>query len=72
MPVKLTAAQLRALELAVTANIDLHKQAKPARKRKPKIPYHSRCARCGEQFTTMAAEERHLIEHRHARFEILP
>lgn len=34
-------------------------------------PYQSRCCACGEQFTTRAAEGRHVAPG-HARFEVTP
>ena len=34
-------------------------------------PYHTRCRTCGEQFTTEASEERHMVAAHHARYELL-
>ena len=45
---------------------------RPTRPRKvARAPYHSRCIRCGVEFTTEAAEERHLIAEHHCRFELV-
>ena len=35
------------------------------------VPYHTRCTRCGAEFHTEAAEERHLIAEHHARYELV-
>lgn len=69
--VHLTAAQARALGLSAPEGRGVRRKAKPVRKRKPKRAYHTRCTTCGEEFRSAAAEERHLDEHRHARYELV-
>jgi len=38
-------------------------------RRVARAPYHSRCTACGDEFTTEAAEERHLAAGGHHRYE---
>ena len=72
MAVKLTKAQARALGVSADSEgTGPPISAPPARKRKPKEPYHTRCRTCGEEFRSLSAEERHLMEHRHARYDIV-
>lgn len=35
------------------------------------VKYHTRCTKCGEEFTTQAAEDRHVDEFKHARYQLL-
>jgi uncharacterized C2H2 Zn-finger protein len=50
----------------------------PAPKAKVKVrrtaagPYHTECARCGEEFHTQASETRHVVETHHARYRLVP
>jgi len=59
----LTVAQARALGLDVPAP-----RSRPTRRA---LPGHgrSRCFVCGEVFSTIAAEDRHVVETSHARYE---
>jgi hypothetical protein len=61
----MTAAQARKLGIDTPAA-----KAKTTRK-VAAGPYWSRCTRCGEEFTSYAAEDRHLIASHHCRFEVL-
>jgi hypothetical protein len=64
MTVHVTDAQARQLGVAAPA--------KPKRTRKAaRAPYHSRCTRCGAEFRTQAAEERHVHDTHHARYELV-
>jgi hypothetical protein len=64
MAVRLTPAQARAIGVDTAA-------PKRTTRRAAAGPYHTRCTRCGEEFTTEAAEERHLIAAHHARYELV-
>lgn len=39
--------------------------------RRKVIPYHTRCRKCREEFTTMAAESRHMKAEGHLTFELV-
>jgi len=87
MAVNLTAAQARRLGLVgrgpapaptpVLAHrpgdppVPPSKPARTTRRVARGAPYHTRCTRCGAEFHTEAAEERHLIEHHHARYQLV-
>jgi hypothetical protein len=49
--------------------LDAPKKKRTTRKAAPRDGAESRCATCGEVFTTNAAEERHTLAERHYRFE---
>lgn len=36
------------------------------------VKYHTRCIQCSEEFTVQAAEDRHVDETRHTRYELIP
>ena len=44
--------------------------ARPRVRREAKGAYHTRCVECDERFDTVAAEDRHLDETKHARYEL--
>jgi hypothetical protein len=67
MTVQMTAGQARALGIDVAA---------PGRKRTTRkevtgTPYRTACVLCGDTFTTIAAEDRHLKETRHPRYALI-
>jgi hypothetical protein len=64
MPVNVTPAQARAMGAAVPAGRKKDRST-------AKGPYLTICKTCGEQFTTMASEDRHLKETKHIRYEIV-
>ena len=64
MAAHLTEAEARALKLPVKAA-----RVRTTRKALTGQPYHSRCNSCGEEFRTIAAEDRHLRDASHARYE---
>lgn len=69
-PVRMTAAEYRALGPGEAETL------KPAKVRTTKrevkgAPYHTRCMTCLEEFTTMAAEDRHVDKHDHYRYELV-
>ena len=67
MIARMTAAQARA------AGIDLS-TARPAKVRTRRVAkghYHTRCHTCGDEFNTMAAEDRHLNDTGHRRYAIV-
>lgn len=63
-------AKLTEREAAALGLID-----KPARKRgirkEASGRYRTCCVTCGQQFTTIAAENRHLLESLHCRYEVV-
>jgi hypothetical protein len=63
---RLTAAEARALGLPAPGPAP-----RTTRKEVTGVPYHSRCCTCDEQFTTMAAETRHLDATDHYRYDVL-
>jgi len=65
MTARLTEAEARKLGLDVPK-----KKARTTRKTAAG-PYHTRCKKCGEEFTTQAAEDRHLKVTRHVRYELV-
>ena len=70
MGLRVTAAKLTPAE-ARRLGIDV--PAKPARTTRKTAagPYHTRCRECGAEFTSEAAEDRHIVEHHHARYELV-
>ena len=60
--VELTEAQAKKLGIEVP-------KTKKSRKGMGRDGARSRCVKCGEEFTSDAAETRHLIETMHARYE---
>jgi hypothetical protein len=64
MAVKLTPAQAAALGIDV-------KQAKRTTRKEASGPYMTQCRTCGEVFNTRAAEDRHVVETHHARYELI-
>jgi hypothetical protein len=65
MPAHLTPSEARAL------GIPAPRGRAPKDRSTAKGPYLTVCKSCGEQFTTMAAEDRHLHETHHIRYQIL-
>ena len=63
MPARLTPSQ--------AAKLGIDTKLKPRTTRKTASgPYHTRCVACGEEFHTMAAEDRH-VAGGHNRFELV-
>ena len=84
MSVKLTPAQARKLGIATGAGKGRRGGSQPPNEQSAERPapsrstrktakgrYHTRCKTCGEEFRTIAAEDRHLKEHHHARYELV-
>lgn len=65
MAAHLTAAQARKLGIDTTLG------AKRRVRRTAKGPYLTKCKACGEVFDSRAAEDRHLDETRHYRYELI-
>ncbi|MCD6056486.1 MAG: hypothetical protein K0Q89_16 [Thermomicrobiales bacterium] len=66
MSVHLTPDQARKLGIDVKAT----KRKKTTGRHAPAAECSdTRCCTCGEIFTTIAAEDRHVVETRHARYE---
>lgn len=66
MAARLTKAEAKKLGIVV------EQQARKRTTRKTaKAAYHTQCVTCGERFDSEAAEERHLVEHHHARYELV-
>jgi hypothetical protein len=65
MPIKLTPAQAKALGLETKTKI------RRTRKAVTGEPYHSRCVACGDEFRSIAAEDRHVDDTKHARYEVV-
>ena len=61
---RITAAQARAL------GIDAPKAKQRTTRKEATGPYRTRCTTCGEEFTSMAAEDRHVTDTLHARYAI--
>lgn len=66
MTARVSVAQARQLGL-----LDDTTTTKPAKTRRERWPYHTRCHRCGEEFTIEAAETRHNEATRHVRYELV-
>ena len=64
MPLKLTPQQAKALGIGP-------KKARTTRKAIKGEPYWSQCKTCAAEFTTVKAEDDHLAETSHPRYEIL-
>lgn len=64
MTVRLTAAQARALGVEAKGKVRRRTTVKGE-------PYHTICTTCRTEFHTQAAEDRHLVDTRHARFELV-
>jgi len=65
MTVNLTPAQAKAMGLDVPVKVSKrNRKAAPTRG-----TYHTRCKTCGEEFRTMASEDRHVHDTHHPRFE---
>ena len=62
---RMTVAQARAAGL-----LDPPKGKRTTRRQAARDGAVSRCATCGETFTTNAAEDRHTLTERHYRYEI--
>ena len=80
MPAHLTAAEARALGIdpkrgraiarqAINDVIDEARGKRTTRKTAPG-PYRTVCHDCGEVFTTRAAEDRHVTDAQHWRYEL--
>ena len=65
MPAHLSESEARAL------GISAPRGRAPKDRRTAKGPYLTVCKTCGEEFTTMASEDRHLKETKHIRYYIL-
>jgi len=65
---RLTAKEAKRLGLDLSSAGEIHHTKKD---RKPREPYHTRCVKCGEDFTTEAAEARHMNTTEHRRFELV-
>jgi len=63
MAARLSKAEAKALGLPVPAPTKTRREASG--------PYLTVCRTCGEEFTTMAAETRHLVDTHHARYEVI-
>ena len=61
--VSMTPAQLRKLGVEVPT--------KKSPRTKAKGPYHTVCTTCLLEFVTAAAEDRHLADTHHARYELV-
>lgn len=68
MAVELTAAQARKLGLDLTG---ARKAPVRTTRRVAKGAYHTVCHDCGEEFHTSAAEDRHLENTKHARYQLV-
>jgi hypothetical protein len=66
MPAHLTSAEARALGLPAPPGRGSTKDRRTAGG-----PYLTICKSCGDQFTSMAAEDRHLHETKHIRYDII-
>ena len=64
MTVRLTPAEARRL------GIDPTPTRTRTTRREAAGPYHTRCTTCGDEFTTIAAEDRHLTAGHH-RYELV-
>ena len=69
MTVHMTAAEFRALGRE-GQDVDVQ-PAKVRVRRTAKGPYHTVCRACSMEFNTKAAEDRHVVETRHARYEMV-
>lgn len=67
MPAHLTPAQARALGIDTPAT----RTRAPKDRRTADGPYLTECADCGERFITRAAEDRHVRDTRHARYQLV-
>lgn len=65
MTVRLTAAQARA------AGLDVKAKTRATRRTVKGQPYLTVCSTCGFESRTIAAEDRHLAETKHARFGLV-
>lgn len=66
MAVQLTAAQARA------AGIDVTTKTRTTTRRTVKgQPYLTVCSTCGFESRTQAAEDRHILDTRHCRYELV-
>lgn len=68
MVARLTPAEARKLGIQDSGIVSRKRTTRTVAKG---VPYHSRCTRCGDEFHSEAAEERHLRSHHHARYEIV-
>lgn len=68
MPAHLSAGQARALGLVQSPRNDAQRKTR----REASGPYLTRCVTCHQEFDTRAAEDRHVNQTRHARYEALP
>jgi hypothetical protein len=62
---RITAAQAKAL------GIDVPTKKKRTTRKTGVGPYHTRCRTCGEEFTTMASEDRHVHDFHHVRYDLV-
>ena len=65
MSARITEAQARAMGLEVPTKV------RTTRRVAKGGTYHTKCKTCGEEFNTIAAEDRHLHDTHHARYEIV-
>ena len=66
MAARLTPAEAKKLGLDVP-----QKKAKATRRTAKGAPYHTICKTCGLEFRTQAAEDRHVHDTHHARYELV-
>jgi len=64
---RLTPAEARALGIDVPAA-----KKKRTTKHTGGGKYHTKCKTCDEEFTTAAAEDRHVHDAHHVRYELIP
>ena len=67
MTARITAAEARKLGIDVPAA----KKTRTTRRTVKGAPYFTICKACGMEFRTVASEDRHLNETRHARYELV-
>lgn len=63
MTVRLTAAQARQLGVDTKTKVRVRKTAKG--------PYHTVCKTCGTEFHTEAAEDQHVVDTLHVRYQLV-
>ena len=68
MTARLTAKEAKRLGLDLSSGGEIHHTKKD---RQPTVPYHTRCRKCGVEFTTMASETRHMNDEGHRAFELI-
>jgi len=69
MTVQMTAAQARKLGIDLTGAKAA--KVKTTRRTVKGAPYLTICKTCGMEFRTVASEDRHVKEFKHARYEVV-